>query len=334
MSTKPAQTLAICCVALTCIVLLWSSSGTRIEVPSIGGKSRRYMLKEQPSLHDKLEHAERLWRQSATDRQQMLKDLPKDAKFPDGYIFPYHVWDFSRPSFFCPHDLERVGKLGDGGKVVCGMSRYEEVSPGPSSTKQADSHIIYSFGIKDDSSFEAALLERTNAEIWGYDFSVGSWAGDIMGLPREQRLRAHFHQAGLARATSRHADPPFFSIQDLMTDNGHDYIDITKMDIEGGEFDVLTSFIDNLFSTTKRGEVVLPVGQLLIEIHLHPYAGSFVPTSMVEWMNWFQSLEEAGLRPVNDEPNWVGDNGYGKPRFMEFTLINAKDQARNKLLWS
>jgi Methyltransferase domain len=34
--------------------------------------------------------------------------------------------DFFPPAFFCPHELERVGDLGDGGKWFCGLSRLQE----------------------------------------------------------------------------------------------------------------------------------------------------------------------------------------------------------------
>ena len=42
-----------------------------------------------------------------------------------------HYWitllgDFFPPAFFCPHELERVGELGDGGKWVCGLSQLQE----------------------------------------------------------------------------------------------------------------------------------------------------------------------------------------------------------------
>ncbi|KAF2223032.1 hypothetical protein BDZ85DRAFT_262855 [Elsinoe ampelina] len=100
------------------------------------------------------------------------------ASFPNGFIYPYHVWDYLRPTFYCPMDLERVRRLGDGGKWVCGMSRYEDIFPpspagadhqGAQAKRQSNEtkRIIYSFGVSDDSSFEAALLHRTNADIWG-----------------------------------------------------------------------------------------------------------------------------------------------------------------------
>lgn len=46
---------------------------------------------------------------------------------------------------------------------MCGLSRLQ-------AKKDCT---IYSFGINDESSFEAGLLELTqHCEVWGYDFSV------------------------------------------------------------------------------------------------------------------------------------------------------------------
>lgn len=44
--------------------------------------------------------------------------------------------DFFPPAFNCPHELERIGALGDGGKWVCGLSRVAE----------KPDCIVYSFG--------------------------------------------------------------------------------------------------------------------------------------------------------------------------------------------
>jgi hypothetical protein len=45
--------------------------------------------------------------------------------------------DFFIPAFQCPHRVERVGTLGDGGKWVCGLERV---------AKQGKC-VIYSFGL-------------------------------------------------------------------------------------------------------------------------------------------------------------------------------------------
>ena len=46
------------------------------------------------------------------------------------------VGDFFPPAFNCPHERERIGILGDGGKWVCGLSRL---------TDKRDC-VVYSFG--------------------------------------------------------------------------------------------------------------------------------------------------------------------------------------------
>jgi len=38
---------------------------------------------------------------------------------------PLHCVVFP-PAFFCPHELERVGELGDGGRWVCGIFQLQE----------------------------------------------------------------------------------------------------------------------------------------------------------------------------------------------------------------
>lgn len=284
-----------------------------------GANSRITCPNVHISLHDRLAHAERLWHQSTQDRQTMLAEVGVHKRFPDGYIYPYNIWDFARPSFFCPHDLERVGTLGDGGKVVCGMSQYENISPGPSSaSNNAPELIVYSFGVSDDSSFEASLLERTNAKIWGYDFSVESWSEEIRG---DQYNRAYFMKAGIGRSDDN-ANPPMYTVQDVMRMNGHSYVDIIKMDIEGAEFDALTSLIHFIQSEDSHGN--MPFGQLLLEIHfMRDPKGFSIPKTLRSWVDWWESLEQMGLRPVNNEGNWIGDAQFGRPRFMEVRFLFA-----------
>jgi hypothetical protein len=75
---------------------------------------------------------------------------------------------------------------------------------------------------------------------------------------------------------------------------GHTFIDILKIDIEGGEFDALTSFV------TANAEGDLPVGQLQLEIHAQNGRERFD-----SFIKWWASLEAAGLRPFWTEPNMV-----------------------------
>ena len=78
--------------------------------------------------------------------------------------------------------------------------------------------------------------------------------------------------------------------------NGHDFIDILKVDIEGNEFDSLSTFIDSF-----HGEP-LPFGQIQLEVHVYQ-EGSW--GNFAKFLNWWEKLEAAGLRPFFSEPNLV-----------------------------
>lgn len=73
-------------------------------------------------------------------------------------------WWYFPASFVCPHDIQRVGPLADGGKWICGMSLYEE--------KPRSKCVLYSFGVNHETRFEGEMLDRTDCEIWAYDASV------------------------------------------------------------------------------------------------------------------------------------------------------------------
>lgn len=110
--------------------------------------------------------------------------------------------------------MERIGRLGDGGKWVCGMSKYEQL---PASRPC----VVYSFGVQTESSYEDETIERTHCEVWAYDFSVTDFGKQ---LTPEHKMRAHFMKAGIDGKTDKTQDPPFYTIQDLMKMNGHDYM--------------------------------------------------------------------------------------------------------------
>lgn len=258
--------------------------------------------------------AEKLWLQSLDDRTRMLSEsFNKDpSKRIQDFIYPYNIWDIFRPTFFCPFDLERIGRLGDGGKWVCGMSRYEILTPGPSTQGSTDkSMVVYSFGVEHDSSFEAALLRRLNVEIWGFDYSVDGWAKEV-----PSNSRTHFTKAAISGKTDRDQSPPQLAVRDIMADNGHHFVNLMKMDIEGAEFQALSALMD---SAQEMGQHVLPIGQLLIELHIT--SRDDCPQTARELVEWFQRLESFGMRPVFNEHNWIGDVGSGHPQFIEVRLM-------------
>lgn len=221
----------------------------------------------------------------------------------------YTIWDFFLPSFNCPHRLERVGVMGDGGKWVCGLERIAH-------KKKC---VMYSFGINGESSFEADMIKAApGCELYGYDFSVNSFGPEIEEYS-ELKLRSHFFPFALGPkdAHSPVDDPKMYTLRSLMERNGHDFIDVLKIDIEGNEYDSFETFIDSF------GRELLPIGQLQIEIHVfkdQPW------NDFAKVLKWWEKVEAAGLRPFYSESNLVYTNLIrgARPELIEYSFINIR----------
>jgi hypothetical protein len=332
-----------------------SSSALRPYLPSLPSQaSSRTTIDRLSWLRDRMALSEKAWKKSVDERGRMAAqhpDYPKVPFFPTDFLsFPYTIWDFFPATWTCPHDFQRVGRLGDGGKWVCGMSIYESV-PAPKfptievvesrekALIPADAGIvIYSFGINAESSFEAEMLERVpSARIWGYDFSVEGWGAQI---PTNQRHRTFFKKIGLGKEDKHDASPPFYTLPTLMKNNGHSYIDILKIDVEGSEFDALDTLMD-AFDNIKSasGKNVIPIGQVMIEIHVgdgvdlkSTVAGGGV--DFQRFRKWWERLEKMGMRPAWIEINLFAvtlAHGKSDPRCTEYVWVNARDE--RSVLW-
>ncbi|KAK1961950.1 hypothetical protein LY78DRAFT_275829 [Colletotrichum sublineola] len=293
----------------------WASSQVGSLVSNNGGRipMREFML-----------NAEAVWAKTVKQRHDMISaDYGYASHMPlfpatsalEYKKHPYSIWDFTPASFSCPHEMERVGRMGDGGKWVCGMSRYVNF---PANREC----IVYSFGVRDESSFENEMLSRTKCRVWAYDFSVFDFGEQLESGNRE---RANFLQAGIAGKTNTTRTPPFYSIGDLMDMNRHEYIDILKMDIEFAEFEAMEALHKDFPITT--GE--LPIGQLMVKIHI------FNGLTAFQYLDWWERLESRGLRPTWTEPNLLAitlNLGNKDPLLAEYTMINVHD-SKNVLFY-
>ncbi|KAH8108411.1 methyltransferase domain-containing protein [Phellopilus nigrolimitatus] len=266
-------------------------------------------------LQHRIANAERTYQRMLQDRQGLIHKFGPTADKvmmfpPDTDPWPpYTVWDFIPAAFNCPHTVERVGALGDGGKWVCGLER---VSAKPDC-------VVYSIGINHESSFEAELLARTaGCEVWGYDFSVDAFGPEVQRVPSLLR-RAHFAPFGLAGADAHGPDDAhkMYTLASLMRRNGHRHIDILKVDIESWEFETLRALLKVYLDAGEP----LPFGQLQLEIHVWGKKFS-------EFIKWWEMLEEAGLRPFWTEPNMVYQNYNrgGSADLAEYSFINIKGE--------
>ncbi|TDZ28854.1 hypothetical protein C8035_v003842 [Colletotrichum spinosum] len=187
---------------------------------------------------------------------------------------------------------------------------------------------VYSFGVGGDSSFEAEMLNRSSsAEVWGFDDSVDGWGLDLAaGFPN----RTHFFKAAVAGYDffDESDKTEFLSIRSIMAKLGHDYVDIVKMDIEGDEFPTIESFFKDFERGEKYEGKEVPVGQLVIEIHV-PDKGPRI----TQFAEWWERLERSGMRPAMSEANYLAVTvGDGKPCCVEYTWINTKDS--RSALWT
>lgn len=269
----------------------------------------RFPNNELTDLSYRMAQAEVIYHRTLKERAGLIERYGPTASqiemFPENKSpWPaYTIWDYFPASFNCPHEVRRIGVLGDGGKWVCGLSRVVEKKD----------CVIYSVGINYESSFEADLLRETKyCKVWGYDFSVKGFAKQI---PPSELHRTEFHPYGLAgfdRAASD-TEPAMYTLKSLMRMNGHEHIDILKIDVEGWEFDTLTTLINSFRNSP------LPFGQLQLEIHAWD-------RKFEDFLKWWQTLEVAGLRPFWTEPNlvYVNYQTEGKPHLAEYSFLNIK----------
>jgi hypothetical protein len=94
------------------------------------------------------------------------------------------------------------------------------------------------------------------------------------------------------------------------------------MDIEFAEFESLDALSTDF--PAEQG-YDLPIGQLMIEIHL--FAGKI---DSKQYLDWWERLEARGLRPAWTEPNLIAvtmnNNGDKNPNMAEYTMINVHDR--------
>lgn len=150
--------------------------------------------------------------------------------------------------------------------------------------------LVYSFGIGDNTAFEVALVERFGLRLLAFDPTPRALAhAESAGLAermevhaiglapfdgeqafREPRSERSVNFVPLEGADSRGAVKfPVRTLATLMAENGHHWLDVLKMDIEGGEVPVLES----LFETGGP-----PADQVLIEFHHQANGERFAAT--------------------------------------------------------
>lgn len=216
-------------------------------------------------------------------------------------------WNYFPPTMSCPFPSTRVGYLGDGGKWICGLGQIA----------RKPNCLIYSFGVGEDSSFEDELLSTTNCSVFAFDPTVTGINLDKDKYPG----RVHFHRIGLGVSESNSSR--IRSLKEIMTERGHSWIDILKVDVEGAEF----AAFEQIFADYSAG---LPFGALIMELHLTE-DGAWKTREEERkqfgyvW-GWWRKLEKLGLRAWMSEVNSLFNyrSKIVKPWLIEYSYINVK----------
>jgi len=204
---------------------------------------------------------------------------------------PVYIWDWFSPDYNCP-TMERIGRVGDGGKWICGVDVL----------KEREKCVVYSYGVNKDLSFELELIGRTGCEVHGFDPTVG-------GVPPDCKGNEHitFHKQALGPVSGPSA--VFMMVEtllDTMKRQGHTFLDVLKVDIEGSEWDTFKAMLP---------EKALPFGQLLIELHFR---------DVVEVFEFFENMDTHGFRIFMRETNHNPCAAGKLPIAVEFSLINPQ----------
>ena len=161
--------------------------------------------------------------------------------------------------------------------------------------------IVYSVGVGANITWDKALLENYDCEVWGFDPTPKT-----IGWARKQEFPKGFHfvPVGLAATDGQiqFAAPKvethisFAPLEDgqdgavsckvsrlatLMREQGHTHIDVLKMDIEGGEYGVIEDILDSDIRPT----------QLMAEFHHDMYDYQYKDTQQA-----IHALYAAGYR--------------------------------------
>jgi hypothetical protein len=250
-------------------------------------------------IKTRLKSAEKEWKQKKIAREASEKTygVPGTSEH-NGWLNGMMIWDYMYPTFDCPYLLQRLGRVGDGGKWVCGL---KQVSERPKC-------LIYSFGVNTEVSFEKEVLSRANnCRIRMFDPTI-----QIERVPlslEDYGGRANFTELGLAGSDRGKVR----TLKTLMAMHGDNFIDILKVDIEGAEILSLARAVSDFPES-------LPFGQIQVEVHAPAFEG--LEAGGLNFTSWRNMLEGMGLRVFHTEPNLTGKSKL----YVEFAMLNIKSE--------
>uniref|UniRef100_A0A7E5A2C7 Methyltranfer_dom domain-containing protein n=1 Tax=Panagrellus redivivus TaxID=6233 RepID=A0A7E5A2C7_PANRE len=169
----------------------------------------------------------------------------------------------------CPN-LFRVGRIGDGGKWMCGPQFVADWE---------NDCVIYSFGISGDTSFEREIHGITNGKC---DMVAVDLKHVEEAVRELKKIGADYVETKVNNFTARDT----MTIADLMKRFDHTHIDILKMDVEGSEYDIA----DHLFQ--------LEICQIMVELHTKDREYEKI-------VDWLKKASAVGYYLIHHEVNFM-----------------------------
>ena len=193
-------------------------------------------------------------------RRQQLKAAKTNLTPNEG---TRNVWDLFEALWTC-RTVQRIGRIGDGGKWVCDPAAIAAAS---SSSSYSSECVVYSFGSAGEPSFELEAREVLGCVVHSFDPTLDPKTqahlkalGGVMhfhsvGLgvsPGTRQRLLHFNSSNFGigvsgrhfgasdqqqRSVGRH-DNGFKSLAQIMGALKHSHLSVLKVDIEGSEWDV------------------------------------------------------------------------------------------------
>ena len=139
--------------------------------------------------------------------------------------------------------------------------------------------VLYSLGVGEDISFDLAMIDKYQVQIYAFDptpqsvawiknqnvpeqfhffdYGIASFDGTAMFYPRKDTEHGSYSMLERRARKTEGIELSFHRLGTIMHKLGHQKIDILKMDIEGAEYEV----IDDLLAAS------LHIDQLLVEFH-------------------------------------------------------------------
>jgi hypothetical protein len=161
---------------------------------------------------------------------------------------PEKNWDHGRFRSFqelatCPTSCIGGSCGEDTSKIMCGLEELK------------DGCVVYSIGSNNQWQFEQGILQNTPCQVHSFDCTGDR---ERFKVPEDPRLTFHYECLHGGNVTKDL--PHYFSLDQMISRNGHTQIDLFKMDIEGYEWGVFDEF-----ASLKD----LPM-QILVEVHYRP----------------------------------------------------------------